>query len=306
MRIRKPIIFFANRKKTKWKRVKQFGKKFIHDEQASTMENVDNKQIPPYERSHSLQRKHNHYLHFGKGLKGRFNLKTFVMAAISAIVIGTCLGFIMLNMFDGIGTETNGGPSSGGVPAADTDNAEAGETESNDTLDPLRAFVLQGGVFSSEENATDWTNKFQKADHPAMVWERDNQFMLLAGIAASEEQAKELAEDFTDEDIYVKEWSTEETDITTTKAESEWLKSFADVWKDSVQSLSDDASFTMDTWQQLLNQFPKGDKQLTAFQEQLQQALKQVKENDSKSAGQLFLLDQWLQYEKIGADEDEK
>lgn len=304
MRIRKPIIIFANKKKTKSHRMKRFGKKSNHNEQAATMENASEKEIPAYERFHSSKRKHGRNRLFGRDLKGSSHLKTIAVAVISAIVIGTFLGFIMLNMFDGIGTATNGDSGSGSVSTVDSNNSETAENESAFDLDPLQAFVLQGGVFSDEENASDWVHKFQKADHPALIWERDSQFTLLTGIASNEGQAKELAKDFSDEDIYVKEWATEKTDITVTKAEAEWLKAFADVWEDSVKTLSDDSSFTTDAWDQLLDEFPKQAQQLTTFQEELQKSLDQVKKKDNKSSRQLFLLEQWLQYEKIGRNKE--
>src|SRR5699024_7176625 len=100
-----------------------FGKKTSHEEQAATMENAHHEEIPAYERFHSSEHKSGHIRRFARSLKESNHLKTLAVAVISAIIIGSFLGFIMLNMFEGIGTATNGDSGSGGVSTADSNNA---------------------------------------------------------------------------------------------------------------------------------------------------------------------------------------
>ncbi|MEN1970485.1 hypothetical protein WMZ97_20715 [Lentibacillus sp. N15] len=307
MKLRKPIVIWMNNKKqTKFGQDRRKRRRVIRDEQASTVEHTKNDDsIPTFERSHSFPDKHKGYRLFGKGQKGRhLNLKPILVAILSAVVVGGLLGFIMLNMFNGIGYQTNGesGQQNLAGTGSESDASKTTAQGSSMTLPSLSAFVLQGGVFSTQDNAKQWVETFQQAEHPAAIWEREGQFTLLAGLAETEEQAKALAADFTDEDIYIKEWSTEEADIEGTDQEQKWLQAFVDRWNDSVHLLSSENELDTEAWQKLMNDFPKQASHLAAFQKQLAASFKEM--TDGNNAEQTFLLEQWQQYEKLAAAQE--
>lgn len=290
------------RKQSKVGQAKQDRHPAIRDEQASTIDNAKSNSASAFDRHrpHSFQNKHGASKLFGKGMKSKINLKTIVTAIISAVVIGLCLGFIMLNMFDGIGHQASG--EMGDDNLANTGNANSSEAAgSGDTssfsLEPLHAFVLQAGVFSGEENANKWAAKFEDANHPVMIWPRDDQFTLLAGIANSETEAKTLADSFSNATIYVKEWSTDEVSINVTSAEQKWLESFVSLWGDSVNSQTELAT---DKWKKLIDDFPKQAPVIGSMKQPLTESFQMVTDENSTTTGQKFLLEQWLQYEKIG------
>src|SRR5699024_1683635 len=135
---------------------------------------------------------------------GAFNR---VVSSISAaIFIGSILGFIMLNLFGNINALCNHGnnPEATNAVAADKDTEK--KSNASDEQKAITAYVLQGGVFSEKANADQWAESFKQAGFPAMIWERDDQYYLLTGIADTEEQAKKIAASIKEQnmDVFVK------------------------------------------------------------------------------------------------------
>ncbi len=266
----------------------------IHHEHASALEDSDkNERIPTFDRNHSLDEYDRKY---AANIKKLGNVKPIIVAAVSAVVIGICLGIIMLNMFDGIDDGTNSEIEHTTASNTDTNTQDSEQTLSSITLQPIHAFVLQAGVFSTEANASQWSEKYQKAGFPTTIWQRDDQFFLLAGIAETKKQAESLKANFADFDIYVKEWNTKETEKQFTQPGNEWISSFAELWHESLKTISAQETVSAEAWQNLLDGYPKQAEKLSPFFEQISDSRKKF-EGTNMANEQIFLIDQWRQFE---------
>ncbi|WP_099158658.1 SPOR domain-containing protein [Virgibacillus ndiopensis] len=305
MKKKKPIILWINGKKTKINRNADKRDVYMYDrEQAATIEDSSNKDntIPTLARQHDYEI--NGYV--GESMdKSRFSIyKPIIFATVSALVIGLCLGIIMLNMFVGIGKEVSG---TGNVPNQLLNNNEnnssaSGNTTesavSNVTFEQINGYVLQAGVFSNETNANEWAKKYDKSGFGTMLWKRDGKYYLLAGLSSTKEHAKEQAKSLKEKDfeIYVKEWSTSEIQKSLTKEEGEWIHSFRDLWYESLMAVTGQEVISTDSWKSLLDRYPKQSDRLSSFFDVLKNSYKQFSEVNQQRA-QIILLNQWKQYE---------
>lgn len=193
-------------------------------------------------------------------------LKPIVLAITSAVIIGSLLGFLMLRIFVDVEAD-KAGQASNNLPAqAVNGNSETSLGTTSISLEPLKAHVLQAGIFSEAANAEEWAENYASKGISTMIWQRDNQYFLLAGIATTQDQAKVLAEEMKQEqsvDIFVKEWSTiaGETEVST--LEQEWIVKFQQVWLESITSLTDQGSVTTESWSNLLSERPESTEKLT-------------------------------------------
>jgi len=81
-------------------------------------------------------------------------LKPFVVTILTAIIVGAVLGFLMLRMFGGVGADTE---EEQGTPVSSFQNTNELEDETQKiTLDSIDTFIMQGGVFTEENNALEW------------------------------------------------------------------------------------------------------------------------------------------------------
>ncbi|QGS68957.1 hypothetical protein CV093_12705 [Oceanobacillus sp. 143] len=111
------------------------------------------------------------------------------------------------------------------------------------SLTPIDAFVLQAGVFANKANANEWVKSFADAGLDAIIWEKDAQYYLFLGIAATKEQANLIATELTSEfDIFIKEWSTAEGEIELTDAEYQFVQQFAEDFQTALPVLSEPAA----------------------------------------------------------------
>ncbi|WP_026771113.1 hypothetical protein [Sediminibacillus sp. JSM 1682029] len=219
--------------------------------------------------------------------------KVFLFAAFSALAIGLTLGFIMLRMFAGIDESSDPGtlPSSYTSPA--NDGTEKDDTAENaGGMKGMEAFVVQGGVFSSKEKAEAWQKNFTEADFPSMVWEREGQYYLFAGVADTEAAAKKTAVEMTDSELetYVKPWQTAAVKSDFTKEEAEWLKQFPQLWQDSVSA---GGEINGEDWNDWLGLLPEdGPESLLQFHDKAKELTNQAKDL-SMNEIQIELLSLW-------------
>lgn len=221
-------------------------------------------------------------------------LKPIILTILSAVAVGSILGFIMLRMFGGIGME----PSNDAVVPVTGAPNEAADNNSSETeiiaLDPINAFILQGGVYSEESNAVEWQSRFQEAGMPSMLWERDGQTYLLAGIAVTKESGDEIAERFSELDIYIKEWSVQSAELEASAAEKEWLEEFYSTWLHSLEQVENSGTFQHETWQQLAENAPEGNENLKP----LITAVREIGQTEGL-AGRVQLLELLYAYERV-------
>lgn len=249
-------------------------------------EEKEEKDTPKKEHAAALQdpKRHAKLEPLPSKTKGKSNtrnplrsLKPIIFTVLSAVIVGLILGFLMLRMFGGVGSETANEMTSPAttVPNETVNTATDEPTTSNETtasvsLEPLNMFILQGGVFSENNNAAEREQQFEAAGVPAMIWERDGQSFLLAGAAVTKEAGTEVSDTFSQLDVYVKEWSIEATEFEGSAEAAEWLTKFQDVWQDSLQQIEEGNAFQQEPWQQLMETAPENNETVAPLIEQIQ------------------------------------
>lgn len=190
-----------------------------------------------------------------------FQLKPLIMAVISAVIIGSVLGFTLIRMFVQVDSPSsaNGAiPTVGGV-----NNAENSVTVSTESyqIEPLQSYIIQAGIFSEEPNAVEWQKKYTDLDIKTIIWQREDQYFLLAGVAPTKELGQSIAESLSQQgnvDLYVKEWSTADGEVELTKEEVQWIDSFHSFWQTELTNqLNATDPITSDKIQPLIESVPK-------------------------------------------------
>ena len=233
-------------------------------------------------------------------------VKPLTIAISLAVIIGTIFGFIMLKIF---GTIDNGMISQGNNPIVSVENSsEKEENAKKDVmkteLPGIQAYILQGGVFSSKENAEKFADDFQGNGVMTMIWKRDNEFFLILGLSHSLKEANKMAANIEENnlDVFVKEWETPTREIKVTKDEEEWIHSFQMTLNTAIERLDNPKNDSFAEWDDLLKNIPNQSESLSSFEELIHELLNNEKENnDSKSFTQKDLLKIWLQYENLAA-----
>ncbi|SDK40877.1 hypothetical protein [Sediminibacillus albus] len=190
--------------------------------------------------------------------------KVFVFAAIAALMIGLALGFIMLRMFAGMDENGNDSTANGNnqpVDAPTADGADEQPKQADFSVEGMNAYVVQGGVFSSQAKAEEWQKNFSDSGLPSVVWEHEGQFYLFAGLGDTEAGAKKTAELIAGKqlDTYVKAWQTEGQTKDLSDEEANWLQGFQALWDSSVSSQGDLAK---DQWKEWLDAYPDGSQEM--------------------------------------------
>ncbi|MEI3614479.1 SPOR domain-containing protein [Pseudogracilibacillus sp. SO30301A] len=225
-------------------------------------------------------------------------MKKIFFAIGSSLIIGIIFGFITLKM---VKQEDPENKSILHSAAQETTENNDGNT-SMATFDSLNTYVVQGGVFREKENADKSAQSFHALDFSAVSWERGSDYYLLAGIYASEENAKLSADEMTKEnlDVYVKEWEIKGGQINVNEADKDWLARFLELWKSSLESLENNKGLSIEKWDQLLNNSNGLSAKTLNFAEEVQgyrEQLDQQQPNDRKERD--FLLKTIQKYENL-------
>ncbi|MDQ0219377.1 hypothetical protein ELQ35_14510 [Peribacillus cavernae] len=132
-----------------------------------------------------------------KGQKdGTGVLKAFLIAIICAIILGTFLGFIILKTITSDdGTQASGENQNVASAPAEKPAATA-ESNKNTSLSPLKVYLVQGGVFSTESSASKIQKSIKQKGVPAEIFKLDGRFYIFLGSAGSLQESKELASYF--------------------------------------------------------------------------------------------------------------
>src|SRR5690625_2176312 len=105
--------------------------------------------------------------------------KQFIFAFCSSICICVLFGIVNLNIIKqeeqhhALLSHTNNSDI-----GTEDHSAEVDATK----LDSIHVYVVQGGVFSEEENAKEWQEKFNNIQFPAMNWYRNDNYFLFVGV----------------------------------------------------------------------------------------------------------------------------
>ncbi|GGJ84149.1 hypothetical protein GCM10007063_03310 [Lentibacillus kapialis] len=297
---KKTNVLTNDKKKKLKKKTKHANKqptKESNEEHAAALENSN---IPEYIRQEDEDDKgHNKDIHY-KQNSNLTKAKPFLIASISAVIIGGVLGFFMLNMFvdiDGnIGQQ--GGSSASAV--SDKENSTADAQSDVVAIDANSAFAVQAGKFSEQANAEEMAAVIQDAGSSAMIWENNSFYFVLSGISMSEQQAEQTATVLANSgiDTYVKEWATEASKITLMDSEKEWLQMFEKQWNKSLKSVSSGNHLSKDAWAGVVNAIPENTDSITSLTEAVQKEHQAMGKTDN-SRDQIILLNLWEKFNKL-------
>lgn len=231
-------------------------------------------------------------------------LKPFLIAMFSALFIGSVLGFVMLNFLTNVNDQPNNAQQHAVSNQATVENetysaeAQPDEQQTEYNLNAMRSHVLQVGVFNEKENAEMWMSTYTSNGLPMSLWQRDEQYFLFAGIAATKNAADLIASEIESEDveIYVKEWETPEYKVNVSKREYQWLQSFQEQWEQSLQEVSTNGSMNNEEWQNLIEQASLEDVHIEPLLNELTNWIDDLMDKNDPVLEQEFLLDIWQQF----------
>lgn len=229
--------------------------------------------------------------------KSNFHIfKPIIIAIISAIIIGSIMGFIMLKIivnFDNDLTVTQDyvAPTNGEENGNEGTTTTSTET-SQYKIDAMSAYVLQGGVFSSVAGAEVESEKFVDAGYSPVIWEKDNQFFLLVDLGLSKEALQQDVTSLKESgiEVYAKEWQLSEQELELTKEEHEWIVSFQDKWKLSLET----GNIEAEQWQQIVDQAPTQSEKLSSLVRSIEE---NVSADDKNTEG--VLLKTWKTFATV-------
>lgn len=206
--------------------------------------------------------------------------KPIIIAIISAAVIGSIMGFIMLKIIVNFDNDINGTPAVQ-VPSGNEEKSNGASTKKGTyALEAMSAFVLQGGVFSSVENAEAESAKFLENGYTPVIWEKDSQFYLLVHLGMTKEELQDDTTSLMNNGIeaYAKEWQLMEKEVEVTEAEYAWLTSFQENWNVSLGEGKIDNS----KWTKLIEQVPADSALLSNLVSLLTDQLEALETKDHK------------------------
>ncbi|WP_042146169.1 hypothetical protein [Paucisalibacillus sp. EB02] len=299
MNAKKPIVVRIDGKQTKEKLNRERNRnievieKLGREEEAATLEESSENKI------HTLAREYDAPLKLSKSptrKQSSFKMfKPIIIAVISAITIGSIMGFVMLKIIVNFDNDLNATPAYS-IPGQGQDDQDTGNPSSEGTLislDSMSAFVIQGGVFSSASNADAESVKFIDQGYSPVIWEKDNQFYLLVSLGLSKEDLQGDINTLVNSgiDVYAKEWIIGEREVKLSEEEYNWVNSFQDEWNIATGK----GTVEVDTWKKLVEQAPKGTESFNSFVKSINEQITSV--NDENS-GQL-LLAMWKAYDEF-------
>ena len=208
-------------------------------------------------------------------------LGTILISAAFAILIGTTIGVVMLKL---VITP----PSNKTVvtePAVVTDepgNTETKTTEGKNnsaTIAQVTAYVIQGGVFSSEAGAKETTSNLASKGVPSQTVEMDGKYFLFLGVADSIEAAKSLGAQYKEngiEDVFAKPMLLDEKKFNSvTDKEKTLIKAIPTIYQ-TLSLTSSNALLTKELPEEAI-------KALSDIEDQLKSSIKNEKLKDLKS-----------------------
>ncbi|GAB3797187.1 SPOR domain-containing protein [Virgibacillus kimchii] len=262
------------------------------DEQAATVENTN--------KSFGTFREISNHSGLWKKRQNANLVKPVMLAVISALVIGSILGIIMLRMFvtmDGSpGLSGNNNPAAVSMDDAGEENTEhtlENELQTKE-LDAIDAYVLQAGVFSERENAEKLAESYEAANIPVMIWNRDDLYYLFAGVTSTAEEAEKAAGQLEAKELelYSKAWDTDAVELLLTGNEEEWLHAYTTWWHQAIAADAGEESAS--DLEQLTETFTDESNELTGLYEKLEVVQRENEITDKN------LLELWHIYETLG------
>ncbi len=209
-----------------------------YKEQAASIDSQDN-EIDELERRTPVYSMSN-----PKKKKNRY-LKSILLTTSLAIIVGIGFGFGVLKMFVEI-DKPNATVSSNQSIIVDDEEEDgkkkSGAETSSIILPSISAFIVQAGMFSTEDKASEWKGKLEQAGFNAFSWKSDDGVRLITSIHGTKEKGEQMADKLAESNYegYVRQWSTEEKAMELSAEEGKWLQEFASLFMSIVENVSDE------------------------------------------------------------------
>lgn len=235
--------------------------------------------------------------HFNRKTNIKLNrtVKQIILAASSALLIGISFGFITLYMSKQAEQQ----------PATILNEATVEDEKANGNtieLESVNAYVVQGGLFSARENADNAGKKFEPAQVPTFVWEREGEYYLLAGIFSNEQVAKKQSKKMNDEgiDVFVKQWETTSKSVSIGESDVSFLKAMIELWNESLQLIDSGENIQFAKWEEVLDKHTNLSESVQLFKEK---TIDNVNHSNSKETSvkneRQFLLQTLFDFEQL-------
>lgn len=169
--------------------------------------------------------------------KNGFSYNSIIFPGIFAILIGTTFGFLMLKLVLANHTGNKAVTEQTVVQEQNGTTQETGKTVDAD-IKPFTAYVIQEGMYTTKEAASDAAKKIEALDLPAQAIEVNGKEYLFLGVADTIDIAKQIGGMYTDKGVasfYAKPFSVEEKTISKV---NEIEKTFLEAVPSIYQSLS--------------------------------------------------------------------
>jgi stage II sporulation protein B len=201
-------------------------------------------------------------------------LGSILISAAFAILIGTTIGVVMLKLM----VTTPSDKTVVTEPPVVTENTDTPDTKTSDSkntsgvISQVTAYVIQGGVFSSEAGAKETSTSLASKSVPSQSVEMDGKHYLFLGVADSIEAAKALGAQYKENgiaDVFAKPLLLDEVKFSDiTEKEKTFLKAVPTIYQTLslatssalvTKSLPDDSSNALTDIENLLKSSVKSE-----------------------------------------------
>jgi|SRR5690625_327737 len=224
-----------------------------------------------------------------KTITSHRQFKPILYTVTASLCIGMLFGFIVLQM---VGQEDEQKAENIEATTLTTKNHTENNNNNNEVdLDTITAFVHQGGVFSTAENAAEYGKQLEQANIPFITREEDGQHYIWLNIASSEQEAQQLATKMDEQeiDVFIKAWELPAQTVTIDDDATEWLVLFHDLLSTSLQTTSIEEK----EWQALIEDDALPE-ELSEWQATIQQIVFEEDDSDEQ-----ILLHSFVFYENV-------
>lgn len=221
----------------------------------------------------------------------RKHVQKYIIVISSAIIIGLTFGFTTLKVLNHVGQPK-------GVDAVSTVKNDEDNHISID-IAQLQAYVIQGGVFSNEENLTQWKKQFREAGFKSIEWKRDDLYYLLLGVGDSEAGLVDLKETLLNAglDTYVKSWETKKANFSAQQGDSDWINSFISLWEKSITN-EHEHNDIFDEWNEFISIVSDTSDNIKQFKEKVNNIITE-QPFETEIEKQYVLLEIWHEFEQF-------
>ncbi|MFB1051674.1 SPOR domain-containing protein [Paraliobacillus sp. JSM ZJ581] len=263
------------------------------DEQDSELDELE-RRTPVYTTSTPKKKKHRY-------------IKSILLTTSIAIIVGIGFGFGVLKMFVELDKTDTTVSSDQSIPVdgeEKTGNNISNSKKQSVTLNSISAFIVQAGMFSTEDKANEWKEKMKQAGFNVFSWKADDGIRLFTSVHLTQEKADQMAEKLAKSNYegYVRQWSTEEKAIDLTVEEGKWLQGFAPLFLSMIENDTGEKALEgkIAEWNAWVKAAPKEiSDALVTLKQSASSFSKAIKDDASQRSYYDQLIKTWYQYDQL-------